>query len=251
MARNILLVLLAGAAAFAVIKHDWLLSLVGHGANQTEATADASTAPANGADNANAAAPAPAARAAAPASTGANGATALATPAPMVHKAPAGYLFVLRHVSKETDSGIVGVEPGTQLAVLSRGSATTKVSDGTNQFDIKNEDLTDDADAAQAALRASAQSQAALEAWMQQRNADIRKANQVAAAQMAKQQQLDAQRAAARARSAAANPPPASNGNTGTSLDRGAYDQHRSVPYWYDAWGRRYYVDSYGHWVYY
>jgi hypothetical protein len=179
-------------------------------------------------------------------------AAATATPA---RKAPTGYLYVLRHVSKVTDSGVMGVDPGTLLALTSRGPVTSELTDGKTTFQIENESLTDDTDVAQMARRNDAQSQAAVAVLLQRKKAEMEQANKEMTDKVESAQKLAAQREFELAKAAAANRAAAPvTVPQGSSLDRGAYDQHHSAPYWWyrrDYWGYHYYVDAYGRWVYY
>ena len=88
---------------------------------------------------------------------------------PPSRKAVPGFLYVLRYVSTTTETGLVGVGPGTRLALLDRGRTKSTLTDGTNDFVVENEYVTDDMDAAAMAARTDSQSQAALAAWMAQR----------------------------------------------------------------------------------
>jgi hypothetical protein len=186
------------------------------------------------------------------------------TPAPpAVHKAPPGCLYVLKRVSKTTSSGVVGVAPGTRLTIISKGAVVSVMSDGIQQFDVDNDIMTDDQDIAALARQSDSNSQAALAGWMQQRQALIEQSNRDAAKKLEPTQSERpaslAQASSGAARSAAAPPNPTGanpssfNGFGGTSLDKGAYNQRYSRPWWWyqDRWGYRYYVDGYGHWIYY
>ena len=153
---------------------------------------------------------------------------------------------------------MVGVDPGTRLALIERGPAKTKLTDGTMDFEVDNEDLTDDAEAARMARDADEQAQAVLAAWQQHWNAGMDQPLREPAGRgeisPRAQAALDAgPPVIAASRSAAGSP------MQGSLLDRPAYNQHLSVPYWYrygywyrsDQWGYRYYVDAYGRWIYY
>lgn len=96
-----------------------------------------------------------------------------AAPVPMInstgaHKAPPGYVYVLRRLSKVTDSGIMAIDAGSKVALLTRGKTTTTVTDGNSDFVVENRYVTDDADVAGMAQRVDPQSQSALAAWIQQ-----------------------------------------------------------------------------------
>jgi hypothetical protein len=176
----------------------------------------------------------------------------------VTRKAPPGYLYVLRHISKVTDSGVVGVDPGTLLALVSRGTVKSEVTDGAAEFQIENEYLTDDTDMAEMARRTDAQSQAVVAQLLLQRKAEMERQNREYTEKVESAQQRQVERDLELAKIAAANRAATSGTSEqkamlGSSLDRGAYDQHYSRSYWWyrDRWGYRYYVDAYGHWVYY
>ena len=92
------------------------------------------------------------------------------SPAHHPHLAPLGYLYVLQRVSKTTDSGVTGVDPGTPLLIINRGPEQTLLTDGTTQFQVDNSNLTNDTDVAELARSGDPQSQAALATWMRQRH---------------------------------------------------------------------------------
>jgi len=91
---------------------------------------------------------------------------------PGPHKAPPGFLYVLRHVSKTTDSGVMAIDPGIRLALIERGPAKTKVTDGHTDFEVDNDYLTDDMDLASLAQRSDPQSQAELVSLVVQKRAE-------------------------------------------------------------------------------
>jgi hypothetical protein len=164
-----------------------------------------------------------------------------AAPAP-APKAPPGYLYVLRHISKKTDTGVIGIDPGTLLALISRGPVKSQLTDGSTDFEIENRSLTDDSSLAEMASSADAQTQAQLAALLAQRDAaDLRakrestekveNAERALAAQHVVPADIGPANIAA-ASQPAATPKPAFS-PMGTSLDRGAYNQRRSVPWWW------------------
>jgi hypothetical protein len=172
--------------------------------------------------------------------------------APPFRKAPPGFLYVLRRTSKTTKFGVIGVLPGARLALLERGPAKTKLTDGRTDFEIDNEDLTDDTEAADIARNADEQLQAELAAW-QQRTSSMLSPGQASSAPaplIDPKAQADLGLAPAKTD---ASRSPAESGLQGSALDRPAYNQRLSLPYWYryDPWGHRYYIDPYGRWVYY
>ena len=92
-------------------------------------------------------------------------------PPDATQKAPPGYLYVLHRITKVTDSGVMAVDAGAKVALLSRGPMTTKVTDGTADYDVENEYLTDETDVAEMAQRTDPESQAALAAWLEHHKA--------------------------------------------------------------------------------
>jgi len=180
---------------------------------------------------------------------------------PPLRKAPPGYLYVLRHISMKTETGIFAIDPGTSLAIVSRGPVKTSLTDGENDFDVDNEYLTDETDVAELAAKKDEQSQAALASWLEGRQTEEQQTNREYAEKMEKARELVTERAFELARIAAskqvASATPASGPQVplqGTALDRGAYDQHYSRPAWWynrDYWGHYYYVNQYGQWIYY
>lgn len=260
------MIVITAAVVFVMLKHDWVMDMWRHNPAQVGAVTTAAAAsqgvPAQVKEGPDAT-PVASIKVlpdAAPALAMARTAPELATGATMAtmatRKAPAGYLYVLRHVSKVTDSGVVGVDPGTLLALVSRGRVKTQVTDGTADYEIDNEYLTEDTDMADMARRTDAQSQAAVAQLLEQRKAEMEQANREFTEKVETAQQRRAERNLEMAKIAAANRAASSGTDVmqGSSLDRGAYDQHYSRPYWWyyrDRWGYRYYVDAYGHWIYY
>lgn len=62
--------------------------------------------------------------------------------------APEGTYFLRRYLSVTTDSGIFGKAPGTKVTLINRDGAIMHVSDGVNQFDVSEADVTNDMDMA-------------------------------------------------------------------------------------------------------
>ena len=94
----------------------------------------------------------------------------VATPAPSVsvsqapekNFAPDGVFFVMQQTSITTESGIVGVRPGTQVKLVKDNGASLRVSDGKQEFDVARASVTNDLEVVGRFHKAQAQQQAAL-----------------------------------------------------------------------------------------
>jgi len=188
-----------------------------------------------------------------------------APPAVVKHLAPQGVYYLVERISITTDSGIVGVSPGTKVTFVRDLGNAWLMTNGKTQFEVTQDQVTNDLDVAKAVF---ANDQTALKAV----------ADGIHAQEEAKRKQQQEENAAHQAEAAkiASIVKPVVQG-TGyvNPLDKGAYNQHYSpyygyygysYPYYrssyynyygyssgpyYDQWGNRYYMNSYGTRVYY
>ncbi len=66
--------------------------------------------------------------------------------------APPGFFYMLERVSKKTDNGVIAVIPGEQVRLMQRKSnGRLRITTGRHDFDIKESQVTQDFDLAQAA----------------------------------------------------------------------------------------------------
>jgi hypothetical protein len=93
-----------------------------------------------------------------PASVAAPARVAIASPTPYRNLAPEGTYFLIERISVMTDSGVVGVPPGTIVKLVSAGPAM-RVSDGKNEFEVRSTQLTNDYDVALLAANADRNAQ--------------------------------------------------------------------------------------------
>lgn len=104
---------------------------------------------------------------------------ATVAPTPARNLAPPGTYFLLRRVSFMTDSGVVGDSPGTKVTMI-KGGNPMKVTDGRNEFEVDQTQVTNDIDIATKVFYA--------DQYMQ---AQIMKMTGQEAAAFAKQQEAD------------------------------------------------------------
>ena len=70
------------------------------------------------------------------------------------HLAKPGVYYVLDRASTEHDAGIAAVVPGEEVRIVTKkGNGTVKVSNGKYEFEVKESQITNDLDVAQAAER--------------------------------------------------------------------------------------------------
>lgn len=80
------------------------------------------------------------------------------TPTPVVrHFAPDGVFFVTEEVTVRLKAGLLGIAPGTQVKLVKQKGDVATVNDGTEEFDLKIAQLTNDLDIA-ARIQKGAQS---------------------------------------------------------------------------------------------
>ena len=98
-------------------------------------------------------------------------AAASPTPTPVRAKqfAPKGVYFLLQRVSITTDSGIIGIDPGTKVTLVKDKITSLLVTDGQTQFEVTRDQVTNDMDAADAASKHSQASDAAVAESVRQR----------------------------------------------------------------------------------
>ena len=87
------------------------------------------------------------------------------TPAPTVDLAPAGTYFLLQRVSVTSDSGIIGISPGTKVTLISTSSTGMHVTDGQNQFDVGTSQVTNDFGIARQTLKTDREALALLDKY--------------------------------------------------------------------------------------
>ena len=87
------------------------------------------------------------------------------TPAPTVDLAPAGTYFLLQRVSVSSDSGVIGISPGTKVTLISTTPTGMRVTDGQNQFDVATTQVTNDFGLARQTLKADKDAQALLDKY--------------------------------------------------------------------------------------
>lgn len=84
------------------------------------------------------------------------------TPTPVVHRyAPAGVYYVTEDITVRLKAGLAGIPIGTPIKVLKDNGETLHATDGTNEFDIKKSQVTNDLDDAAAITKRAAAAQAA------------------------------------------------------------------------------------------
>jgi hypothetical protein len=102
------------------------------------------------------------------------------TPTPIVkHYAPPGTYFVTEDITVRLPAGLLGVIAGTRVQMLADKGETLQVTDGTDSFEVKKSQVTNEIEAAtaiqkqaQAAQAASDQYQAQSEALQQKQQHD-------------------------------------------------------------------------------
>jgi hypothetical protein len=146
--------------------------------------------------------------------------------------APEGTFYLMEYVPIKSVSGVIGGLPGTRVKLVKDLGDTMRVKTvdeyGT-EFEVSTDKLTNDIDLAAWAGKQDAQSQQALAQYKKEQMEAYREAKEKEKP-IFDQQQRDA----AERRAAAAN---AAKGNN--RLDRGAYDEKESVPWW---WHRHPYI---------
>jgi len=158
----------------------------------------------------------------------------VATPTPIVrHLAPEGVYFLMERISITTDSGIVGINPGTKLRLLSKTEANWNVTDGHMQFAVTPDQVTNDLDVANAVLKRDMTFSAIISDNIRKQEEEnkITQAEKVAQLDKAnKDNEANQSR-----QSATYNSP----------LDKPAYDQRYSYPYYpyYNPYYNSYYYN--------
>ena len=152
--------------------------------------------------------------------------------------APAGVYFLTQRVSITTESGVLGIVPGTKVTLVKDSGGTLTVTEGQHQFDVLSNQLTNDIGLASKLAAADLARQAkAVEATSSQVQANNRRLQEQAQTQASEQQRTQMQpRAIA---TPTATPP------LGSSLDKKAFDKTRDHTQ-IDSFGRVYWVDIYG-----
>lgn len=87
--------------------------------------------------------------------------------------APAGVYFTLIYLSARTPSGITGFEPGTRVVCIKDEGPMLLVQAGNLQFEAKRQYLTNDLDVANLAVRDDAEAQQALTTYIAQQQQAI------------------------------------------------------------------------------
>jgi len=80
--------------------------------------------------------------------------------------APFGVYFTLIHLSAQTASGITGFEPGTQVVCVKDEGPVLRVKAGNLEFEAKRQYLTNDLDVADLAVRNDAEAQQAVASYI-------------------------------------------------------------------------------------
>lgn len=161
--------------------------------------------------------------------------------------APPGFVFLLKYISVQTDSGVHGMLPGTKLKVLGEKDEKIQISDGQQEAWVNPEDITVDQDLAEMARSRDQSQQLKLTSvLLKQKQEHQKMAQELAAKQEEARVRGEQQRVAV---NTTAQPE-----RTPNPLDRGNYNFQRVVvprswryyggPY-YDSSGR-YFVDYYG-----
>jgi hypothetical protein len=132
------------------------------------------------------------------------------------HLAPEGVFFLMERVSFVSDSGVTGFAPGTRVRLVQDKGNTFRVTDGTTNFDVPVEKLTDDIDLGTLVARHDAESQRAVADYIRHQNEIDHRARE-ANIEMLEQQQHDVDASRLRAAEASAR--------TSNRLERGAYHQ--------------------------
>ena len=93
--------------------------------------------------------------------------------------APEGTYFLLRRVSLNIDSGVVGFAPGTKVTMIQQGDPLSTVSDGQYQFGVVSSQLTNDLNIAEDVAKSDYANQAQIAAgigqsvrWYEQQQRD-------------------------------------------------------------------------------
>lgn len=104
--------------------------------------------------------------------------------------APKGIYYLLQQVSIPTDSGVVGLKPGTLVKQIGESNGKLKVKSDDHEFEVERFLLTNDLDIAAAAANRDAQSQNAVRAYLKKQQ-DASAGQQEAQQQNAQQQLAD------------------------------------------------------------
>src|SRR5436309_15080557 len=93
--------------------------------------------------------------------------------------APEGTYFLLRRVSLNIDSGVVGFAPGTKVTMIQQGDPLSTVTDGQYQFGVVSSQLTNDLNIAEDVAKSDYANQAQIAAgigqsvrWYEQQQRD-------------------------------------------------------------------------------
>ncbi len=167
---------------------------------------------------------------------------------------PQGALYLLERVSVTTDSGVIGINPGARLRLVSAKDDMLRVKEeGGTSFDVSREKVTEDVYLGRLASRADLASQQAIADYLQDQHDAEKAANDTDTKWRDEQDHRVAERRKLEAESRAHRFNP---------LDREAYNQTYSYPYWYpygypyrysiriDRYGYHYWVDRWGSWHY-
>lgn len=149
---------------------------------------------------------------------------AAATPAPQPPEpakryAPEGVYFLVQRVSISNENGIVGIPAGRQVKILKQTKTGMHVTDGTTQFDVTPNQLTNDLDIEDSLVAWDKKSQEALTAEGKRIADEQRKTYENSLAAHTRWEQQNAAAAAARAASSKPMFTPQS------TLDKGAYNR--------------------------
>jgi hypothetical protein len=92
---------------------------------------------------------------------------------PNPHRAPPGVYFTLIHLSVRSGSGLTGVEPGTRVVCVKDEGSVLLVKVKNLEFEAKRQYLTNDIDVADLAVRDDAEAQQAVASYMAQQQQAI------------------------------------------------------------------------------
>jgi len=115
--------------------------------------------------------------------------------------APEGTYFLLRRVSLNIDSGVVGFAPGTKVTMIQQGDPLSTVTDGQYQFGVVSSQLTNDLNIAEDVAKSDYANQAQIAAgigqsvrWYEQQQRDAIAAEEKEKAEKKKGQKAPAPR---------------------------------------------------------
>ena len=115
--------------------------------------------------------------------------------------APEGTYFLLRRVSLNIDSGVVGFAPGTKVTMIQQGDPLSTVTDGQYQFGVVSSQLTNDLNIAEDVAKSDYANQAQIAAgigqsvrWYEQQQRDAIAAEEKEKAEKKKGQKAPALR---------------------------------------------------------